>query len=139
MKRYGRPGMIVRDKSAGRLPHLSAGGLKRWTQHFILRRRDRVFRWIKKLRIKEVVYGFSALEKAEVWDRWARGESLKAIGRGFGKPSSSIRGQLSPSGGIRPACPSSKQMGLLSVFHKGGSGSSLCLTSAPLGRIEVIA
>ena len=23
------------------------------------------------------------------------------------------------------ACPSSKQMGLLSVFHKGGSGASL--------------
>ena len=44
-------------------------------------------------------YGFSALEKAEVWDRWARGESVKAIGRVFGKPSSSIRGQLSPSGG----------------------------------------
>ena len=25
-------------------------------------------------------YGFSALEKEEVWERWARGESLKAIG-----------------------------------------------------------
>ena len=48
-------------------------------------------------------YGFSALEKEEVWERWARGESLKAIGRAFGKPSSSIRGQLSPYGGIRPA------------------------------------
>ena len=40
-------------------------------------------------------YGFSALEKAELWDRWAQGESLKAIGRVFGKPSSSIHGQLS--------------------------------------------
>ena len=48
-------------------------------------------------------YGFSTLEKAEVWDRWQRGESLKAIGRVFGKPSSSIYGQLSPYGGIRPA------------------------------------
>ncbi len=48
-------------------------------------------------------YGFSALEKEEVWERWARGESLKAIGRVFGKPSSSIYGQLSPYGGIRPA------------------------------------
>ena len=48
-------------------------------------------------------YGFSALEKEEVWERWAQGESLKAIGRVFGKPSSSIRGQLSPYGGIRPA------------------------------------
>ena len=48
-------------------------------------------------------YGFSALEKDEVWERWARGETLKAIGRVFGKPSSPIRGQLSPYGGIRPA------------------------------------
>ena len=31
--------------------------------------------------------GFNALEKAELWDRWQRGESLKAIGRAFGKPS----------------------------------------------------
>jgi hypothetical protein len=28
-------------------------------------------------------------EKTELWDRWKRGESLKAIGRAFGKESSS--------------------------------------------------
>jgi hypothetical protein len=48
-------------------------------------------------------FGFSALEKEEVRDRWQRGESLKAIGRVFGKPSSSIYYRLSPYGGIRPA------------------------------------
>jgi transposase, IS30 family len=47
--------------------------------------------------------GFSAAEKTELWDRWRRGESLKAIGRAFGKPSSSIYFQLAPHGGIRPA------------------------------------
>jgi IS30 family transposase len=47
--------------------------------------------------------GFTAAEKQELWDRWQRGESLKAIGRAFGKPSSSIYSQLAPSGGIRPA------------------------------------
>lgn len=47
-------------------------------------------------------YGFSALEKEEVWDRWGRGESLKSIGRVFGKPSSSIYFILSPFGGMRP-------------------------------------
>ena len=31
--------------------------------------------------------GFTAAEKTELWDRWQRGESLKAIGRAFGKPS----------------------------------------------------
>ena len=47
--------------------------------------------------------GFSSAEKTELWDRWQRGESLKAIGRVFGKPSSSIYSQLSPHGGIRPS------------------------------------
>jgi hypothetical protein len=27
---------------------------------------------------------FTAAEKTELWDRWKRGESLKAIGRAFG-------------------------------------------------------
>src|SRR5467141_2560657 len=47
--------------------------------------------------------GFTATEKAELWDRWKRGESLKAIGRAFGKPSSSIYFLVAPHGGIRPA------------------------------------
>src|SRR6478609_920196 len=38
--------------------------------------------------------GFTAAEKTELWDRWRRGESLKAIGRAFGKPSSSIYFQV---------------------------------------------
>ena len=47
--------------------------------------------------------GFTAAEKTELWDRWQRGESLKAIGRTFGKPSSSIYNQVAPHGGIRPS------------------------------------
>src|SRR5271166_833349 len=47
--------------------------------------------------------GFTATEKTVLWDRWQRGESLKAIGRAFGKPSSSIYFQVAPHGGIRPA------------------------------------
>jgi IS30 family transposase len=47
--------------------------------------------------------GFTAAGKTELWDRWQRGESLKAIGRAYGKPSSSIYFQLAPHGGIRPA------------------------------------
>ncbi len=46
--------------------------------------------------------GLTAAQKTELWDRWQRGESLKAIGRAFGKPSSSIYGLVSPHGGIRP-------------------------------------
>src|SRR5947199_5272288 len=47
--------------------------------------------------------GFTASEKTELWDCWQRGESLKAIGRAFGKPSSSIYVQVALHGGIRPA------------------------------------
>ncbi len=46
--------------------------------------------------------GFSSSEIVELWDRWQRGESQKAIGRAFGKSSSSIHFQLAPYGGIRP-------------------------------------
>src|SRR5258705_13446872 len=47
--------------------------------------------------------GVSAAEKTELWDRWKRGEPLKAIGRAFGKPSSSIYFLVAAHGGIRPA------------------------------------
>lgn len=47
--------------------------------------------------------GFTAAERGEIWDRYCKGESLNSIGRQFGRPSSSIYGYLSPSGGIRPA------------------------------------
>jgi hypothetical protein len=47
--------------------------------------------------------GFTAAEKTELWDRWKRGESLKAIGRALGKESSSIYLLVAPHGRIRPA------------------------------------
>lgn len=45
---------------------------------------------------------YTPTQKAEMWDRWQRCESLNAIGRAFDRPSSSIFSQLSPTGGIRP-------------------------------------
>jgi IS30 family transposase len=46
--------------------------------------------------------GFTAAQSAELWERWKKGEGLKAIGRVIGKPSSCIFSHLLPSGGIRP-------------------------------------
>ena len=46
--------------------------------------------------------GFTTAQKTELWDRWQKGEGLKAIGRVFGKGSSSIYSHLLPYGGIRP-------------------------------------
>ena len=36
--------------------------------------------------------GFTTAEKAQLWERWRKDQSLKSIGRTFGKPSSSIYG-----------------------------------------------
>jgi len=61
--------------------------------------------------------GFTAAERTEMWDRWQRGESLKSIGRGFGKESSSIHFQLSPHGGIRPS-PRRRSRLALTLFER---------------------
>jgi len=45
---------------------------------------------------------YTAEQKAEMWDRWQRGESLTSIGRVFDRPHTSIFGMLAPTGGIRP-------------------------------------
>ena len=61
--------------------------------------------------------GFTAAEKTELWDRWQRGELLKAIGRAFCKPSSSIYNQLAPHGGICPA-PRRRSRLALTLFER---------------------
>ena len=46
---------------------------------------------------------FTDKQKADIWDRWRRGESMNSIGRRFDRNSSSIFPLLSRTGGIRPA------------------------------------
>jgi len=46
---------------------------------------------------------YSEAQRAEIWDRWKRGESQSSIGRIFDRGSSSIFSVLAPTGGIRPA------------------------------------
>ena len=53
---------------------------------------------------------FTDKQKAEIWDRWQRGESMSSIGRVFDRASSSIYPLLSRTGGIRP--PDRKRSGL---------------------------
>ncbi|WP_171230987.1 IS30 family transposase [Ruegeria sp. HKCCA6707] len=45
---------------------------------------------------------FTDQQKAEIWDRWQRGESMSSIGRWFDRNSSSIYPLLARTGGIRP-------------------------------------
>ena len=45
---------------------------------------------------------YTETDKAMMWDRWQKGESLNAIARHFGRSHSSIQGVLARTGGIRP-------------------------------------
>jgi hypothetical protein len=84
--------------------------------------------------------GFTAAEKTELWDRWQRGESLKAIGRAFSKPSSSIYFQPAPHGGIRPAARRRSRLALtLSEEISRGIAAAQSARSMArlLGRCEV--
>ena len=60
---------------------------------------------------------YTAEQKAEMWDRWPRGESLNSIGPAFDRPSSSIFSQLAPSSGIRP--PIRQRLGAALTLSNG--------------------
>jgi DNA-binding CsgD family transcriptional regulator len=45
---------------------------------------------------------YTEADKALMWDRWQKGDSLHAIARLFDRPHSSVRGILERTGGIRP-------------------------------------
>ncbi len=51
---------------------------------------------------------YSDSQKALMWERWKKGESLQQIAQLFDRSHGSIRGILGQTGGIRPAkrCPS---------------------------------
>jgi hypothetical protein len=44
---------------------------------------------------------YSTEQRAEIWERWPRGESMRSIGRVFDRQSSSVFPVISPTGGIR--------------------------------------
>ena len=46
---------------------------------------------------------YSETQRAQMWDRWQRGESLHKIARLFDRHHSSVRGILAETGGMRPA------------------------------------
>ena len=55
---------------------------------------------------------YSASQRAEIWDRWQRGESMNSIGRLFDRKSSSVFSVIAPTGGIRPP---DRKRGLLAL------------------------
>ncbi|MFK7977266.1 MAG: IS30 family transposase [Halioglobus sp.] len=82
---------------------------------------------------------YSETQKALMWDRWRKGESLQSIGQLFGRNSSSISGVLSRTGGIRPPARKRSTTALSSSEREEISrglvaGFSLRSIAADLGR-----
>ncbi len=93
----------------------------------------------RKMRKERVARGYSEAQRAEMWERWARGESMKAIGRLFGKEGGSVYGQLAPYGGIRPRprCRSPLALTLAEreeISRGVAAGRSMRSISRQLGR-----
>ncbi len=53
---------------------------------------------------------YTETDKASMWDRWQKGESLNSIARHFDRGHSAIQGVLARIGGIRP--PTIQRSGL---------------------------
>ena len=64
---------------------------------------------------------FTESDKALIWDRWRKGDSLNAIARLFDTSHSAVAGVFSKTGGIRPPPKRSSQRAL-TLAERGNSG-----------------
>lgn len=82
---------------------------------------------------------YTETDKALMWDRWQKGDSLQTIARLFGRNHSSVAGILSRTGGIRPP-KRTRSTAALSVTEREEisrglvAGDSLRMIAATLGR-----
>ncbi len=82
---------------------------------------------------------YSEEQKALMWDRWQKGESLNSIARLFDRGHSSIQGIFAETGGIRPAPRRRSRLALTLAEREEISrgvvaGQSLRCIAASLGR-----
>ncbi len=82
---------------------------------------------------------YTETDKALMWDRWQKGESLNSIARHFGRSHSSIQGILARTGGIRPEPRRRSRFALILAEREEISrgvvaGQSLRSIAASLGR-----
>src|ERR1035437_1765528 len=82
---------------------------------------------------------YTESQKALLWDRWQKGESLQQIAQLFDRKHSSIQGILARTGGIRPAprCRSRLALTLAEreeISRAVTKGQSIRLIATRLGR-----
>ena len=78
-------------------------------------------------------------DKALMWDRWQKGESLHSIARHFGRGHSSIQGVLGRTGGIRPLSRRRSRLSLTladreEISRGLAAGRSMRSIASALGR-----
>jgi len=82
---------------------------------------------------------YTAARKAEMWDRWQQGETLRSIARLFDRPHTSVRGIIAATGGIRPA-EQRRSVRVLTLTERGEisrglvAGDSIRRIATSLGR-----
>lgn len=82
---------------------------------------------------------YTAAQKAEMWDRWQRGETLHQIARLFDRGHSSVRRIIAENGGIRPS-PRRRSVHSLTLAEREeisrgiAVGRSMRAIAAQLGR-----
>ena len=69
---------------------------------------------------------YSSSQRAEIWDRWQRGEPMSSIGRVFERQSSSVFSVISPTGGIR-SVDRTRGVHALSLSEREEISRGLCL------------
>jgi len=82
---------------------------------------------------------YTETDKALMWDRWQKGDSLHAIARLFDRSHGSIAGILSRTGGIRPPEKKRSQLSLSMAEREDISrglvaGHSMRMIASELGR-----
>ncbi len=82
---------------------------------------------------------YTETDKALMWDRWQKGESLHSIAGHFGRSHSSIQSVLAPTGGIRPPLRQRSRRALTlserdEISRGVVAGQSLRWIAASLGR-----
>jgi IS30 family transposase len=99
------------------------------------RRNTLVFmNWSEAMKHRRRIY-YSAAQRADIWDRWKRGETLKSIGRVFERGSSSIFVVLAPTGGLRPLPRQRSRLALtLSEREEISRGLSCSLSLRAIAR-----
>ena len=72
-------------------------------------------------------------QKALMWERWQKGESLQHIAQLFDRSHSSVQGILSKHGGIRPL---PRRRSRLALSLAAAIGKEICYTGVAKARLQ---